>query len=782
VGATLTAIFKPFVPAIALAMWTMACSADVPRAFTVRDSIQMSDFVEGLSWSSDGKGFAAITQRGLLPEGATEATLWVFDSAVVTEAIRSSELGAGALGSPVVRMTATINGDGGAGFGKVLMHLSWEPGGESLLFLGRNGRENRQIFRVTVSDHSMTALTPPTQDVVDYAERAGHIVYLAGPDVIEQRFWTSTDALSADVTSGTGQAFEDLLYPNVRSDFRYMPTQFEVWQIRKGATPESALDGKTHQAQRVWGSYYPGPFALSPDGSRAVITAHVEEIPSSWQRYAVDKDSDGLPFHPDPSPSSAGRVAPNPAGDYSRALQYVLVDLASGTHRPLLQAPASDFQRGGVDDLRASWSQDGRFVAVTSTYLPLAATPGAPEVTTPCSVAIISVEKGRLDCVVLRAKASEPAVTSISWDNTADRLTAQAGASRLAFERRGTTWVRVTPRVDAPPVLEVSVRQALNDPPVLVAKDSVTGREASILDPNPQLSGISLGHVDVYTWKDRDGRVIRGGLAKPPDYQAGRRYPLVIQTHGFSPHRFFNTGLGSNTSVAGRALAGREMLILQVQEPHYASDGTWREASERGTQVYLAAIDQLAAEGLVDASKVGITGYSRTGVFVLKALVDAPRRFAAAVVANAAPASLYDYYTFVDEGWPEKAADYAKFVAGALPLGPGLQQWTEHAPGLQTNLIDAPVLVSAGDPWHLIALWSLYAPLRAQGKPVYLQYIRSGSHNLVKPLQVLAHEEMLVDWFDFWLNGHEASDPQKAVEYADWRELRAKNLETGPHN
>ncbi len=56
------------------------------------------------------------------------------------------------------------------------------------------------------------------------------------------------------------------------------------------------------------------------------------------------------------------------------------------------------------------------------------------------------------------------------------------------------------------------------------------------------------------------------------------------------------------------------------------------------------------------------------------------------------------------------------------------------------------------------SLRACLAPLRAQGKPVYLQYIRGGSHNLVKPLQVLAHDEMLVDWFEFWLNGHEASD------------------------
>jgi hypothetical protein len=120
--------------------------------------------------------------------------------------------------------------------------------------------------------------------------------------------------------------------------------------------------------------------------------------------------------------------------------------------------------------------------------------------------------------------------------------------------------------------------------------------------------------------------------------------------------------------------------------------------------------------------------------------------------------------------------DFAEFQAGALPYGEGLQKWVERAGGFRTDRIRAPVLVSAGDPVHLIALWSLYAPLRDQGKPVELQYIRSGQHNFTKPLQVLAHQEMLVDWFDFWLNGHEASDLAKAQQYARWNAMK-KGLE-----
>jgi hypothetical protein len=56
---------------------------------------------------------------------------------------------------------------------------------------------------------------------------------------------------------------------------------------------------------------------------------------------------------------------------------------------------------------------------------------------------------------------------------------------------------------------------------------------------------------------------------------------------------------------------------------------------------------------------------------------------------------------------------------------------------------------------------------------IWRPYIRAGQHNLSKPLEILAHQEMLVDWFDFWLRGHEDPSPCKVEQYARWEKLRA---------
>ena len=131
--------------------------------------------------------------------------------------------------------------------------------------------------------------------------------------------------------------------------------------------------------------------------------------------------------------------------------------------------------------------------------------------------------------------------------------------------------------------------------------------------------------------------------------------------------------------------------------------------------------------------------------------------------------TLTGYYEYV--GTPLAAAD-ADFYVGARPYGEGLKKWMERVPSFSTDKITAPVLFQPADPWHLLGVWDMYAAMLDQGKPVELQYMRSGEHNIRKPLQIFAHQEMIVDWFDFWLNGHEDPASQQGAAIERWGKLR----------
>jgi hypothetical protein len=62
--------------------------------------------------------------------------------------------------------------------------------------------------------------------------------------------------------------------------------------------------------------------------------------------------------------------------------------------------------------------------------------------------------------------------------------------------------------------------------------------------------------------------------------------------------------------------------------------------------------------------------------------------------------------------------------------------------------------------------------MKRMGKPVDMVVFLDGVHVLQKPSNRMISQDGTVDWFDFWLNGHEDADPAKAEQYARWRELK----------
>ena len=67
--------------------------------------------------------------------------------------------------------------------------------------------------------------------------------------------------------------------------------------------------------------------------------------------------------------------------------------------------------------------------------------------------------------------------------------------------------------------LNISVKQGLNEPPLLVASNKQASRV--IWDANPQLKNIELGRASVYTWKDKQGREWKSRTVQPNQLQTG---------------------------------------------------------------------------------------------------------------------------------------------------------------------------------------------------------------------------------------------------------------------
>ncbi len=95
------------------------------------------------------------------------------------------------------------------------------------------------------------------------------------------------------------------------------------------------------------------------------------------------------------------------------------------------------------------------------------------------------------------------------------------------------------------------------------------------------------------------------------------------------------------------------------------------------------------------------------------------------------------------------------------------------SPGFSVDRVQTPFrIVSPRSGISVLMEWEWFAALTRLGKPVELVMLEDGEHILQKPWDRMVSQQGNVDWFDFWLNGHEDPDPTKAEQYARWRELR----------
>ncbi len=252
---------------------------------------------------------------------------------------------------------------------------------------------------------------------------------------------------------------------------------------------------------------------------------------------------------------------------------------------------------------------------------------------------------------------------------------------------------------------------------------------------------------------------------KPPDYVRNKRYPLVIQTHGFLQNEFMTDG-EYTTAFAARPLAAAGIVVLQMGENY----GYKSLAEEAPLQIlgFESAIQQLFSEGLIDSSKVGIIGFSRTCYHVEAALIKDPSLFAAASIADGVDLSYMQEMLF-GVGSPAQQGDE---IYGTKPFGEGLRQWIESAPGFNLNHVQTPLHMEALRPESVLGEWEIYSSLTMQRKPVELVYLPEGQHILQKPLERLASQQGNVDWFRFWLKNEEDPTSYHAWKYTRWRRMR----------
>lgn len=139
-----------------------------------------------------------------------------------------------------------------------------------------------------------------------------------------------------------------------------------------------------------------------------------------------------------------------------------------------------------------------------------------------------------------------------------------------------------------------------------------------LTDANPWLRERRLGAQREVRWRSADGEWIGGLLITPPEYEPGRRYPLVVNVHG-GPTWLWTDHLHLNWHDWGQWLAAAGLLVLLPNPRGSAGRGNrfaYANVRDIGGGDYrdlIAGVDYLIAEGLADPDRLGIGGWSYGG-------------------------------------------------------------------------------------------------------------------------------------------------------------------------
>jgi dipeptidyl aminopeptidase/acylaminoacyl peptidase len=515
--------------------------------------------------------------------------------------------------------------------------------------------------------------------------------------------------------------------------------------------------------------------STSPNNRYAIAAVAGPSPPQSWDRYR----STGL------QRSVVLNRAMKPSA-FQTPIRYALIDLHAATSRMLWDAP--DNSRG-----RAQWSPSGDLLLLTPTFLPTE--DNHPLGLTGNAAAILDVTTGRYR--VLPIDLTDRNVERAQWRNATriDIATTNVLATDSRTERFvliDSEWQRATPTDDSKdaiasphkPSIEIQTRQSLNTPPQIFAVDSRSGAERLLLDTNPHLlDTFKLGRVERMSGKLSNGKEWIAQLMYPADFQAGKTYPLLIQSMygaSFGAEDFSlldswgNSGLGLGPSdlaaYPGQLLATRNIAVLELSLVGRSRD------DKQGEEYQLAfetLAEQLSASGLIDRNKIALDGFSQNGYWVEYTLTHSAFPFAAAVASDNYDPS---YIQSALGNWDDLSV---LTNGGAKPYGPGLQEWFKRAPGFNADHVHTPLRIigQSGGVQLLLAKWEMYSRLVALQKPVDFYMMPYANihpaHVPQNPHQIMGVQAGVVDWFSFWLLGREDSNPEKREQYQRWHAFAA---------
>ncbi len=261
----------------------------------------------------------------------------------------------------------------------------------------------------------------------------------------------------------------------------------------------------------------------------------------------------------------------------------------------------------------------------------------------------------------------------------------------------------------------------------------------------PLLDSLRLADVRELHFKSRDGTAVEAFLYLPPDYQTARRYPTLLRIHG-GPVSQFDRSFNSE----GQLFAARGYAVVMTNPRGSSGYGAkfaraiFADWGNKDFDDVMAAVDEAVRQGVADADRLGVGGWSYGGILT-NYVITKSTRFKAAI--SGASEALYtsnyghDHYQNLWE----------------IELGlPWTHQraWDRISPFWSVAKITTPTLWMGGDKdWNVPIMNSeqMYQAMRRLGRTTQLVVYPGQSHGISKPTYQKDRWQRYLEWYGRFL-------------------------------
>ena len=270
---------------------------------------------------------------------------------------------------------------------------------------------------------------------------------------------------------------------------------------------------------------------------------------------------------------------------------------------------------------------------------------------------------------------------------------------------------------------------------------------------NPQQADYNWGTVELYHWTTYDGKKMDGLLYKPEDFDATKKYPLMVYFYEtYSENLYKNIIPQPSWSTVNLTFYTSRGYVVFVPDIVYTPGLPGQSAYN----CIVSGAESLAKLPWIDEANMAIQGQSWGG-YEVAYLITRTNLFKAAG-AGAPVANMTSAYGGIR--WESGMSRQFQYEQTQSRIGKdlwnGLELYMENSPLFRLPNVQTPVLIMHNDndgavPWYQGI--EMFMGLRRLGKPAWLLEYNDEAHNLKERRNRKDLTIRLQQFFDHYLKG-----------------------------